>query len=109
MGRAIEADARTHARTRRGGAGSEDSRGGAVSQAAMQRAQREQRIVAAAHLRAEVQEAVAVLDLGATQSERVRRRVVEAGLGRDRDLEAGLLDEAHLARAEEAGWVGERL
>ena len=59
-------------------------------------------------LGAEVEQAVAGVDLASTESEAVRRRDVDAGLARHCDVVPRVLDEPHLALAEEARRVRER-
>ena len=64
--------------------------------------------MAAAELRAEVQQAVAPVDLTPTERETVCAARVTSGLARDRDVEPGCGDESTFADPEEPGRVGKR-
>src|SRR5947208_16812396 len=81
----------------------------AVAQAAVGAPKREGRVVTAAELRPEVEQAVACVDLAAVQSERVRPRSVDPRLARDGEPKAGIGDEAAVAIGEEACRVAECL
>ena len=80
----------------------------AVAQAAVGAAQRQGRVVAAADLGAEVEQAVARVDLPAAKREAIRVRMVDARLARDGDAVPGIGDEPAFALAEQAGRIGER-
>jgi len=64
--------------------------------------------VAAAELRAEVQQTVAPVDLTPTERETVCAARITSGLARDRDVEPGCGDESTFTDPEEPGRVGKR-
>lgn len=64
--------------------------------------------MAAAELRAKVQQAVAPVDLTPTERETVCAARVTSGLARDRDVEPGCGDESTFASPEEPGGVRKR-